>query len=245
MNSCCLQYYIIPDESSTPDLVETPTSQCSDCSCHCGYIQYESLAPDMPKLMNNFTDDGDHILVEAKLRRQIIEISRLFDAETKASDGFYSKAHTKIVRLIGNGTKHLEIPDFVEGTLQLYTDTGYLINPATYIYKDGFLILDPCRSHTSTCGCNSSCGMYNKSHDYIGWRGCFKAKAKFGKECADYAVQMAVRAYLIEFNTFGDQKQAIKDGFTIARSFKRPDVWNTLVAKYLEGKRLQSYFGFA
>ncbi len=53
MNSCCLNYYIIPDKDSKSKVLELESSECSNCNCHCGYIQYESLATDMPKLTNN------------------------------------------------------------------------------------------------------------------------------------------------------------------------------------------------
>ena len=244
MNSCCLNYYIIPNENSKPKILELESSDCGKCGCHCGYIQYESLATDMPRLTNNYTKDNDHILLEAKLRRQIIEISRLFDAATKVEDGFYSKAHYKVIKVIGNGTSYLSIPDVVPESLELYTADGYLINPNTYIYKDGHIITNPCTSHSSTCGCSNVCGQYNARSKLIGWNGCFQVKAKFGKECADYAVQMAVRDYLIEHNTFSDEKEVRFNGLT-PRPFREPHSWTTLVQKYLEGKRVNNYFGFA
>lgn len=245
LNSCCAQYYIIPNDSEENiELLES--SECSGCVCHCGYIQYESLAPYMPKLTNNYTKDDDHVLLEARLRQQIIEISRLFDAETKVEDGTYSKAHYKILDLYGNGTNYLPVPDFVKGSLKLYTKEGYLINSDSYAYKDGFLVLNPCNSHSSNCGCVASCGAYQNQNQNqnIGWGGCFKVKAKFGKECADQAVQMAVRDFLIEHNTFADEKEAKFAGL-VPRPFRVPYSWSKLVEKYLQTKRLNSYFSFA
>ncbi len=97
MNSCCYNYYEIPDKNLKPKILELNDSECSSCKCYCGYIQYESLAPYMPKLTNNYTKDTDHIITEAKLREQIVEISRYFDVETNVEEGFYSKAHYKIL----------------------------------------------------------------------------------------------------------------------------------------------------
>lgn len=245
MNSCCAQYYIIAeDDPIKPKKLVCETSECTNCNCYCGYIQFESLVPYMPKLSNHYTKDEDHIIGEAKLRQQIIEISRLFDAETRVEDGYYSKAHYKVIKLIGNDTKYLSIPDFVKGTLELYNSGGYLINPETYEYRDSHLILNPCSFHSNTCGCSSSCGMYQKKTYDSGWQGCFQAKAKFGKECSDQAVQMAVRDFLIEHNTFSDEKEAKFAGL-VPRPFRVPYSWSSLVQKYSEGKRLYTYFGFA
>jgi hypothetical protein len=246
MNSCCVNYYIIPDEVTEPQFepLEIETSGCSGY-CHCGYIQYESLAPYMPRLTNNATKDEDHILLEARLRQQIVEISRLFDAETKVENGFYSKAHYKVIKLMGNGSIYLSIPEFILNSLELYTQNGYLINPETYYYHDGYLVLKPCNNHSNNCGCSTNCGKYDRPTIQLGWTGSFIAKAKFGKECADIAVQMAVRDYLIEHLTFADHKEVIINGYPIARSFRVPHSWATLVQKYIEGKKLHNYFGFA
>lgn len=244
MNSCCLQYYIIPEEVSDCEVLKLDSSECGDCNCHCGYIQYESLAPYMPKLTNNYTKDEEYILLEAKLRQQIIEISRLFDAETKVEDGTYSKAHYKVAKLFGDSSSYLKIPDFVSGSLELYTENGYLINPSTYLYRDGYIVLKPCSSHSSSCGCNKSCGIYNQPNFSLGWNGCFQAKAKFGKECADQAVQMAVRDFLIEHLTFSDEMEARFGGLT-PRPFRTPYSWTALVQKYLQTKTLHNLFAFA
>ncbi len=248
MNSCCLNTYIINEEElSDVKKLEIDSSSCNECYCYCGYIQYESLAPYMPKLINTATKDEDYLLLEAKLREQIIEISRLFDAETKVVSGYYSKSHFSIVKLYGDGSSRLSIPDFVSDSLELYTESGYLINPETYYYKDGYLVIKPCTSHSNTCGCSNTCGSYiSQVHKFTrGWEGTFQAKARFGNECADMAVRMAVKAYLIEYNTFGDQQEATRLGYPVTRSFRKPDVWITLVKKYTEGKRLNHYFGFA
>jgi hypothetical protein len=243
MNSCCTIFNLPLDLAEAPTL--TVEEECAGCDCHCGYIQFESLVPYIPQLSSNHSHDEDYITLEAKLRQQILEISRLFDVETKAEPGTYSKAHTKIVKLYGNGTRYLKIPDFVKGSLELYDANGYLISPESYAYKDGFLIFQPCQSHSTTCGCTSSCGIYNVKKIPAGWKGCLQAKAKFGAECADYAVQMAVRAYVIEFNTFGDQKEATWQGYPVSRSFKIPHAWNVVVQKYLEKKRHFNGFGVA
>lgn len=244
MNSCCYNYYELYDKDSKPKKIEIESSDCAKCGCHCGYIQYESLAPYMSKLSNNFTKDEEHILLEGKIRQQIVEISRLFDAATKVEDGFYSKAHYKVVKLFGNNISYLSIPDFVDGSLELYTEDGYLINSNTYTAKDGYLIINPCTSHSQSCGCHASCGMYSQTANHHVWNGCFQVKAKFGKECADIAVQMAVRDYLIEHLTFADEKDAVFGGLR-ARPFREPHSWTTLIQKYTEGKKLHSYFGFA
>lgn len=244
MNSCCTQYYTIPTDEEPVILTECEIVNNS-CTCHCGYILYESLAPYLTKLTNNAIKDEDYINFEAKLRQQIIEVSRLFDVETKSEPGTYSKAHYKIITLSGDGTRYLKIPEYIPGTLELYTIDGYLINPNSYIYKDGFLIFNPCQNHTTTCGCSSSCGIYEKQISSPGWNGCFQAKAKFGHECADYAVQLAIRSYIIEYNTYGDVKETNYQGLPISRGFKVPHSWSVTVQKYLETKRSFNAFAFA
>jgi hypothetical protein len=245
MESCCLQYYFNPNPTTKPKVLKLDDVDCKKCGCHCGYIQYESLAPYMPQLTNKYTKDADHITTEIKLRQQIVEISRFFDRATNVEDGFYSTAHFDIKKIYGNGSRYLRVPDFIPNSLELYTQDGYLIDSKVYDYIDGSLVINPCQFHESNCGCNSSCGSYNRINSNIGWNGCYQIKAKFGSECSDKAVQMAVRAYLIEFNTFGDQKEATFQGYPVTRSFREPKIWTDLVKKYTEGKRLHSRFGFA
>lgn len=243
MNSCCTIFHIDPNEVETTLTVD---DECGgECKCSCGYIQFESLVPYFPQLSSNAVQDDDYIVLEARLRQQIVEVSRLFDAETKVENGFYSKAHTKILKLYGNGTRYLKIPDYVAGTLTLYNQSGVEIDSSSYGYKDGFLIYQPCVTHTSTCGCTSQCGIYETSISPAGWKGCLQAKANFGTECADYAVQMAVRAYIIEFNTFGDQKEATWQGYPVSRGFKVPHAWTTLVMKYCQKKSHFNQFAIA
>lgn len=244
MNSCCTQYYTIPTEEEQVILTECELVD-SSCICYCGYIQYESLAPYLTKLTNNATRDEDHNALEAKLRQQIVEVSRLFDVETKVKPGYYSNAHYKLLTLIGDGTRYLKIPEFIPGTLELYTQDSYLINPTSYAYIDGFLVFNPCQNHSNSCGCGSNCGIYDKQLGPPGWNGCFQAKAKFGKECADYAVQLAVRSYIIEYNTYGDVKETNYQGLPISRGFRVPHSWSVAVQKYLETKRSFNAFTFA
>ncbi len=56
---------------------------------------------------------------------------------------------------------------------------------------------------------------------------------------------MAIKDFLIEYNTYGDIKEANWQGMPVGRGFRVPYSWATLVQKYMEGKKLQSYFGFA
>lgn len=243
MNSCCTIYHIDPEELGTP--VQVESEECVGCNCHCGYIQFESLAPYLTKITRVSTQDEDHIVLEARLRQQIVEVSRLLDLETKATPGAYSKAHYKVIKVYGDGSRYLKIPEFVAGTLEVYTLSGYKVNPDSYTYKDGLLIFNPCESHTSSCGCTNACGIYQPKRIPSGWKGCLQVKAKFGQECADYAVQMAVRDYLIEHNTFGDIKQQVAEGITIRSSFKRPDSWETVVNQYLNRRKFPNQFAFA
>jgi hypothetical protein len=245
MNSCCSVYHIYPD-AKQQDCCQLPEiEECDDCQCHCGYIQYEQLAPYIDRLSNSFTQDDDHIKLEARLRFQIVWVSRLFDEETNAPHGTYSKGHVKLERLTGNGTRYLRIPEFVKGTLELYTEDGCLINPQSYAYESGALVLYPCAEHTSTCGCLNTCGEYQSQRLPMGWNGCFYAKAQFGKECADPIVQAAVMAYIIEFNTFGDQKEATFQGYPVSRKFRKPDVWVDLVNRYKLKRKVRHTFAFA
>lgn len=245
MNSCCTVFYI-NDEDSNSALELEEDQQCDECKCHCGYIQFESLAPYMTELSNNFTQDDDYLILEAKLRQQIIEVSRLLDVETNAEFGEYSKAHYKIIDLIGNNTSYLKIPEYVPNTLELYKN-GILINPDSYAYKDGFLIMNPCGNdnNTSSCGCTNDCGSHRSEILPKGWKGCYKAKAKFGKICSDPVVQLAVRSYLIELNTYGDVKETNYQGLPISRGFKKPDAWVSLIEKYSNKKKFFNQFGFA
>lgn len=244
MNSCCTLYHIDPS-TLNQEPVDLTLEECSDCDCHCGYIQFESLAPYLTKLSNTATKDEDHINLEAKLRQQILEVSRLFDVETKSEPGTYSKAHYKVIKIYSDGSRYLKIPEHVNGTLEVYTSDGYLINPQSYGYKDGFLINYPCVSDGVTCGCTDSCGIHQKQNLPPGWNGCLQVKAKFGKECSDYAVQLAVRSYIIEYNTYGDVKETNFQGLPIGRGFKIPHSWSATVQKYLENKRFNNTFAFA
>lgn len=244
MNSCCTRYYTIPEVTGERIQLDTLES-CGACDCHCGYILYESLAPHMSKLMNDHTNDDDHNILEAKLRQQIVEVSRMFDLETLAKPGEHSKAHYQIIKLFGDGTRYLKIPEYVDGTLELYTKDGFIINPESYEYKDGFLILNPCINHTSSCGCVDSCGMYQKQNYPPGWNGCLQARAKFGKECSDYAVQLAVRLYIIELNSYGEVRETNYQGLPISRGFKVPHAWDVAVRTYKDKKQSFNTFAFA
>lgn len=245
MNSCCTRYYEITDDTQQCMVLDSELKNCDECNCNCGYIQYESLAPYLTKLSNNNTGDGDHIILEAKLRQQIVEVSRLFDLETKVKPGTYLKGHTKVIKLYSDNTRYLKIPDFVENSLELYTENKYLINSSSYAYENGFLILNPCMSHTLTCGCTNSCGMYKEANNNISWQGCFLAKAIFGNECAPSEVQLAVRSYIIENNTYGDIKEVNFQGLPVSRGFRLPHSWSVAVQKYLEKKRKNNIFAFA
>lgn len=245
MNSCCTLYHIDPQTLGEP--VDIKIEECSGCKCDCGYIQFENLIPYLTKLTNNYTDNQEHINLEAKLRQQVIEISRLFDAQTRVEPGTYSKAHYKIIKLYGDGSRYLKIPEFVKNSLELYTDNGYLINSNSYAYIDGNLVIRPCEHLNSSCGCTNVCGMYQADRLPIGWKGCFQAKAKFGKECSDFAVQLAIKDYILEHNTFGDAKEANFQGFPVSRGFRVPYSWSSLVNTYLQNKlsSLENSFGFA
>lgn len=245
MNSCCTQFYTIPQTNEKPVDILSLVSCVDRCDCNCGYILYESLAPHMSKLTNEYTKNEDHIALEAKLRQQIIEVSRLFDLETSSRPGEHSSAHYKILKLYGNGSKYLKIPEFVDGTLQLYTADNYLINPDSYAYIDGFLVLNPCVDHSSSCGCTDGCGSYSSTVLTPGWTGCLQAYAKFGKECADQAIQLAIKLYIIELNSYGEVKETNFQGLPIARGFKLPHAWESTIKNYKDKKRAYNTFAFA
>lgn len=243
MNSCCTTYHIDPIELGQP--IDLDSQECSSCTCHCGYIQFETLAPHIKQLTTGITQDDDYIELEIKLRQQIIETSRLFDVLTKAEPGTYSKSHFKIIKLYGDGTKYLKIPKFIKNTLELYTSNGYLINPKSYYYKDGYLIFGGCDTNHSSCACTTTCGSYTSRKIPSGWTGCLQAKAKFGNDCADDAVKMAVRDYLIEHNLFANAKDTIFNGFPVSRKFRVPDSWSSLIQEYSQDVNFYNRFGFA
>ena len=245
MNSCCAIYHVDSEIIEEKKINLDDLEDCNKCGCSCGYIQFESLVPYMDKLSNNYTQDDDHIKLEAKIRQQIIEISRLLDLETQVLPGHYSEAHYSVIKLYGDGTRYLKIPDFIEGTLELYTNDGYLINPNSYGYRDGFLIINPCNSHNNTCGCTNNCGYYSVRKNPPGWKGCLQAKAKFGSQCSNSVIHMAVRDYLIEHLTFSDIKLQVAEGITVARSFKVPNSWATVVKNNLQKRNFRNQFSFA
>lgn len=244
MNSCCAQYYIIPQETNC-EILDLSTAECNKCSCDCGYLQFESLAPYMSKLSNVNTREEDHINLEAKLRQQIVEVSRLFDVLTNSPQGSFSKAHYQIIKLYGDGSRYLKIPKYIKGTLELYTGEGYKINENSYADIDGYLVLNPCSSKETSCGCTSNCGQHQKTILPAGWKGCLQAKAKFGEDCSISAVRMAIRDYIIELNSFGDAKETNAQGLPVSRGFRAPYSWTSLIDELKRQKTFKNQFSFA
>lgn len=243
--SQCPIYLINPDISSG-DVSEPPDdSPCINC-CNCGYIQYESLIPYLQEIKSSLKDDaGKAVEFEFKLREQILEISRLFDIEAGVTQGYFSKSHYQTTRVYAtNGTKFIKVPDFVSGTLEIRTLDNVLLDSNSYGFKDGFVIYLPCSNHSSTW-CSTGCG-YPKSQTPVRWPdGCYKVTARWGRECSDMAVQMAVRDYLIEGYRVKDPVVEMVSGIPLTRRFTVPHSWNSYISNFHKKRALHSRFAFA
>lgn len=248
-NSCPI-FQIAPQDLqqtlSVPQSVIAAENKCSE-SCACGYLQYEQLIPYLPELRSLAKYDnaaGDEL--EGRLREQIVEISRFFDIDADAPPGYFSRAHFDTKLLISNNTPYLRLEYFVPGTLTLYYGTN-LVEPTEFIYQSGFLIYSPCNLSFNN-NCDTDCEMAGSTGRHTGmglaWpAGCYTATARFGGECAEAAIQMAVREYLIESYRSQDPVAANAQGITYQRSMRVPYSWTKTVASVKQ--RIQSNRWFA
>ncbi len=213
----CPTFYINPESSSGCATAPVDDFQCVDC-CNCGYIQFESLLPYLKEIRSSLRDDIEQSSeLEFKLRDQIIEISRLFDIETGVEPGYFSKAHYNTTQVFPtNGSKYIKIPNFVKDTLDVRTTSNHLLNSNSYGFQDGFLVYHPCSAHYE-CGCDDGCGNERTFTPQPWPDTCYKVTARWGKECADQAVQMAIRDYLIEGYRVKDPVIIAATGLPIGR----------------------------
>lgn len=216
------------------------------CGCNCGYIQYESLIPYLAEIRDSLNlDQNQSIEFEFKLREQVAEISRLFDSAAGVTQGYFSKAHYRTTKLYStNGGKYIKVPLHIAGTLEVRTLDDVLIDSSNYSFQDEHLIYMPCEDHIE-CGCSDICGNDRLSAP-IKWPStCYKITAKWGRECADLAVQMAVRDYLIERYRMQDPVIQLANGISVQRRFQVPHSWETYLRNFRSKREIFSNFAIA
>jgi hypothetical protein len=240
----CPIFWISPTPVGDPD---PPVDDVITCSgCNCGYIQYEHLLSYLPEVDDALKADPEKYKEsEFKLRQQITEISRLFDIDAGVAPGFFSKAHYKTTKVFPtNGTRFIRIPDFVKDTLEVRTLEDIVIDPNSYGVENNHLVFMPCLKHVR-CGCPTGCNR-RRCRRHVEWpNGCYKVTARWGKECADYAVQMAVRDYLIELYRMRDPVVVLANGLQVQRNFTVPHSWSTYVTNFKNKRAIFSRYAFA
>lgn len=238
----CPIYYVIPGDTSEPS---PPIDDVVTCGgCNCGYLQYEELLPYLRDINIKFKEDSeDYIQFEFRLRGQILEVSRLFDMEAGVQPGYFAKGHYKTTKIFTtNDGRFIKIPEFVLGTLEVRTTDDVIVDESTYGYENQHLVYLPCMTHTA-CGCDSGC-TNEKLKQPVAWPNkCYKVSAKWGKDCADYAVKMAVRDYLIETYRLQDPIKVLESGLPFQATFRVPHSWSSYLTNF---KRRNKFFsGYA
>lgn len=240
----CPVYFTLPGTGGAPDPAVDDVVPCGEC--HCGYIQYESLIPHLKEIRDaaNIAEE-DSIDFEFKLRELIVEVSRLFDIAAGVKAGYFSKAHYFTTRVYpSRGTRYMRIPEHVAGSLELRTLDDVVVDPSYYGYENDHLVFLPCYN-TVNCQCGTGCGQ-EKSPTPIRWPDqCYKVSAKWGKECSDYAVQKAVRDYLIETLRLQDPIIQTANGIPIQRRFMVPHSWELYIKNFKDKKKIFSNFAIA
>ena len=245
MDNCPIYYSsgtanLVTDPPPSPDIIGC------EHSCNCGYIQYENLIPYLSEIKDNLKDDPEkYTQFEFKLREQIIEVSRVFDIDAGVKAGYFTKSHYLSTKVYStNGTRYLKIPEFVEGTLQVRNTANQIIPEEWYSYKDGYLVYLPCSKHSIT-GCDTSCST-KKRRKAVEWpEGCYQVTARWGKDCADLAVQRAVREYIIESYRVQDPVIVAATGLPVSRTFRVPHSWSTYVNNLKQKRSLYSRFAIS
>lgn len=244
MNDCPI-FLLDPELDYIGDVVEPPVEPpvCIG-ACNCGYVQFENLLPYLEEIRDKLKQSNQEAYqeFEFRLREQIIEISRLFDIDAGVEPGFFSTAHYSTTQVFPtNGTRFIKIPEFVVNTLEVRTIDNHVLDTGSYGVRDGYLMYLPCQTHT-TCGCNSGCEL-PKSRKPLPWpNACYKVTARWGQACADKAIQMAVREYLIESYRVQDVVDTLTNGITVARTFKPPHSWRTYIDRFTQKRKLFSQF---
>lgn len=240
----CPIYLSLPQEEAVVSTLQDDPTGCEGCNC--GYVQYEGLIPYLAEIRDSLNLTGERSVdFEFKLREQVVEISRLFDIDAGVRPGFFSKAHYRTSKtVLSKGNRYIKIPDFVLGTLEVRTMDDEVIDPNTYEYRDNHLVWKPCQEHIS-CGCGSGC-RESKLATFVQWPdSCYKVRAKWGKMCADLAVQRAVREYLIETYRMQDPVIQLANGITMQRKFQVPHSWTTYIKNFKDKKKIFSNFAIA
>lgn len=216
------------------------------CGCNCGYIQYESLIPYLAEIRDSLNlNPNQAIDFEFKLREQIAEISRLFDLSAGVTPGYFSKAHYRTTTVYtSNNSRFIRIKPHISSTLEVRTLDDVLIDPSNYTYKDEHLIYMPCSEHLE-CGCDDTCGNVKLTSPQKWPNSCYKITAKWGSECSDLAVQMAVRDYLIEKYRMQDPVIQLANGITLQRKFMVPHSWDTYIKNFKAKREIFSNFAIA
>lgn len=232
--------------TTLPTTTSAPPDDDAVCGCNCGYIQYESLIPYLAEIRDaqHLTPDKS-IDFEFKLREQIAEISRLFDISAGVPPGYFSKAHFRTTQVYtSNNSKYIKVGPHLPQTLEVRTLDDVLVDPSTYTYQDEHLIFQPCEAHVA-CGCSDMCGNVRLTTPQAWPQRCYKITAKWGSECADLAVQMAVRDYLIEKYRMQDPVTQLANGISIQRKFMVPHSWNTYISNFKGKREIFSNFAIA
>jgi hypothetical protein len=240
----CPIYLNLADVETTPSPAPPDDKVCNGCNC--GYLQYESLIPYLKELRDSLNLGSDLSLdFEFKLREQIAEISRLFDMEAGVTPGYFSKAHYKTTKkVIAKGNRYIKLEKFVTGTLEVRSTDDVLIDPVNYEVINDHLVWRPCDAHV-TCGCDTICGNDRITYQAPWPETCYKVRAKWGLECADLAVQKAVRDYLIETYRMQDPVVQLANGITIQRTFRVPHAWTTYIKNFKDKRKIFSNFAIA
>ena len=232
--------------TSTTAITSAPPRDDAACGCNCGYIQYESLIPYLAEIKDSLNFKPENAIeFEFKLREQIAEISRLFDSAAGVTQGYFSKAHYRTTKVYtANGSKYIKVPPHLQGSLEVRTLDDVLIDSSNYSLQDEHLVYMPCAEHVE-CGCDDVCGNF-KSTTPVKWpNSCYKITAKWGSECADLAVQMAVRDYLIERYRMQDPVIQLANGISLQRKFMVPHSWETYLRNFRAKREIFSNFAIA
>lgn len=237
-------YYINPEQSGEPNPPPAEPQTCHT-GCRCGYVQFESLIPYLEEIRDKMRENPVKATeFEFKLREQIIEVSRIFDISANVAPGFFSPAHFQTTRVYTtNGTRFLKVPEFVAGSLEVRTMDNYLVDPSLYALRDGFLVYLPCAHHPHAANsCRTTCGDVPSRTPQPWPDSCYQVTARWGTRCADMAVQMAVREYLIESYRVQDPAMIAATGIPASRSFTPPYSWIAVIENFRSRRALYSQF---
>lgn len=228
-----------------PEIEGEPSPSIDDVSCggcNCGYLQFEELLPYMKEIKDKVKQDAEEYNeFEFRLRQQILEVSRLFDMEAGVRHGYFSKAHYKTTQVYSrDGGKYIKIPEFVLGTLEVRTMDDVIVDESFYGFENQHLVYLPCLEHSS-CSCDGE-----RSNTPIAWPDkCYKVSAKWGKDCADLAVKMAVRDYLIDTYRLQDPIKVLATGIPFQVTFRKPDAWTTYMSNFKQRNKFFSQWAIA